>query len=61
MKRRKSVLIAFGTRPEAVKMAPVLNALEADKAFEVERSRRLSTARCSTRRRLRSTCASIMT
>ena len=36
MKRRKSVLIAFGTRPEAVKMAPVLNALEADKAFEVE-------------------------
>ena len=33
MKRRKSVLIAFGTRPEAVKMAPVLNALEADKAF----------------------------
>ena len=36
MKRRKSVLIAFGTRPEAVKIAPVLNALEADKAFEVE-------------------------
>ena len=51
MKRRKSVLIAFGTRPEAVKMALVLNALEADKAFEVEA---LSTAGCSTRRRLRS-------
>ncbi|MFR3092083.1 MAG: hypothetical protein ACLTMP_10455 [Eggerthella lenta] len=36
MKRRKSVLIAFGTRPEADQMAPVLSALEADRAFEVE-------------------------
>lgn len=61
MKRRKSVLIAFGTRPEAVKMAPVLNALEADKAFEVEALSTAQHARCSTRRRLRSTCASIMT
>lgn len=31
---RKKVLIAFGTRPEAVKMAPVLQALEADGMFE---------------------------
>ena len=36
MARRTKVLVAFGTRPEAVKMAPVLRALEADEAFDVE-------------------------
>lgn len=36
MTRRTKVLVAFGTRPEAVKMAPVLRALEADEAFDVE-------------------------
>ena len=34
-------LVAFGTRPEAVKMAPVVRALGADPAFDV---RVLSTA-----------------
>lgn len=34
MERKKKVLVAFGTRPEAVKMAPVLRALEEDGAFE---------------------------
>lgn len=36
MERKKKVLVAFGTRPEAVKMAPVLRALEADGAFETD-------------------------
>lgn len=31
---RKKVLVAFGTRPEAVKMAPVLRALEEDGSIE---------------------------
>lgn len=33
---RKKVLVSFGTRPEAVKMAPVLRALEEDGSFDVE-------------------------
>ena len=36
MARKKKVLVAFGTRPEAVKMAPVLQALKANGAFEVD-------------------------
>lgn len=36
MKRKIKVLIAFGTRPEAVKMAPVVRALESDEAFDVK-------------------------
>ncbi len=30
----KTVLIAMGTRPEAIKMAPVIKALEADPGLE---------------------------
>ena len=33
---RKRILIIFGTRPEAIKMAPVVKALQADAAFEVK-------------------------
>lgn len=32
----KKVLITFGTRPEAIKMAPVVAALKADAAFDVK-------------------------
>ncbi len=31
---KKSVLFTFGTRPEAIKMAPVIHAFEADRRFE---------------------------
>lgn len=41
MEEAASILVAFGTRPEAVKMAPVVHALGADPAFNV---RVLSTA-----------------
>lgn len=34
MSRKKSVLLVFGTRPEAIKMAPLYHALKADDAFE---------------------------
>ena len=33
---RKRILIIFGTRPEAIKMAPVVKALAADAAFDVK-------------------------
>jgi UDP-N-acetylglucosamine 2-epimerase (non-hydrolysing) len=33
--KRKKVLVAFGTRPEAIKMAPVVRALRADQRAEV--------------------------
>ena len=29
------VLLAFGTRPEAIKMAPLVKALQADDRFDV--------------------------
>lgn len=32
---RKRVMVVFGTRPEAIKMAPVVHALRADPAFDV--------------------------
>lgn len=32
----KKILVTFGTRPEAIKMAPVVEALKADAAFEVK-------------------------
>jgi UDP-N-acetylglucosamine 2-epimerase (non-hydrolysing) len=32
----KKVLIVFGTRPEAIKMAPVVEALKADKRFDLK-------------------------
>ncbi|MFA0733362.1 MAG: hypothetical protein LKKZDAJK_002494 [Candidatus Fervidibacter sp.] len=35
MKRRLKVMPIFGTRPEAIKMAPVIHALSADERFEV--------------------------
>jgi UDP-N-acetylglucosamine 2-epimerase (non-hydrolysing) len=35
MKRRLKVMPIFGTRPEAIKMAPVIHALAADERFEV--------------------------
>ncbi len=31
---KKKVLIVFGTRPEAIKMAPLVHALAEDKRFE---------------------------
>lgn len=34
MDRQKSVLLVFGTRPEAIKMAPLVKALKADPAFD---------------------------
>jgi UDP-N-acetylglucosamine 2-epimerase (non-hydrolysing) len=33
--RRLKIMPIFGTRPEAVKMAPVIHALSADERFEV--------------------------
>lgn len=36
MHMRKRILIIFGTRPEAIKMAPVVKALQKDDAFEVK-------------------------
>lgn len=36
MIRKIKVLIAFGTRPEAIKMAPLVNILETDNRFEVK-------------------------
>ena len=33
---KKKVLTVFGTRPEAIKMAPLVHALEADKRFEAK-------------------------
>jgi UDP-N-acetylglucosamine 2-epimerase (non-hydrolysing) len=35
MERRLKVMPIFGTRPEAIKMAPVIHALSADERFEV--------------------------
>ncbi len=35
MKSDTRILVVFGTRPEAIKMAPVIKALEKDKRFEV--------------------------
>lgn len=32
-KRRKKILVVFGTRPEAVKLAPVINALRSEPCF----------------------------
>ena len=32
----KRILTVFGTRPEAIKMAPVVRALDADKRFEAK-------------------------
>ncbi len=32
----KKILLVFGTRPEAIKMAPLIKALEANKVFEVK-------------------------
>lgn len=34
--RKINVLVAFGTRPEAIKMAPVVNALQADASFDTK-------------------------
>lgn len=33
---KNKILIVFGTRPEAIKMAPVIQALKADEAFETK-------------------------
>jgi UDP-N-acetylglucosamine 2-epimerase len=46
MTQKKRILVAVGTRPEAVKMAPVVHALKAAPWADV---RVLATARCSTR------------
>lgn len=35
-KMRKKILIVFGTRPEAIKMAPLVTRLKQDKRFEVK-------------------------
>jgi UDP-N-acetylglucosamine 2-epimerase (non-hydrolysing) len=32
--RRKKISVIFGTRPEAIKLAPVIRALRADSAFD---------------------------
>ena len=32
----KKVSVIFGTRPEAIKLCPVVNALRQDKAFECD-------------------------
>lgn len=36
MNRKKKILMIFGTRPEAIKMAPLVSALKATDLFEVE-------------------------
>lgn len=36
MKTRKKVLIVFGTRPEAIKLAPLINELKSDLFFDVK-------------------------
>ncbi|HNL80699.1 MAG TPA: UDP-N-acetylglucosamine 2-epimerase, partial [Agitococcus sp.] len=33
---KQKVLLVFGTRPEAIKMAPLVKALQADDAFEAK-------------------------
>ena len=30
----KKILLVFGTRPEAIKMAPVVKALQAERSFD---------------------------
>ena len=32
----KKILLVFGTRPEAIKMAPLVKALESDEKFEIK-------------------------
>ena len=34
MEQKKKILLIFGTRPEAIKMAPLVKALQADEHFE---------------------------
>ncbi len=45
----KNVLVVYGTRPEAIKLAPVVRALRADPDLRTRSSSPASTARCSTR------------
>ena len=42
---KKKVLTVFGTRPEAIKMAPLVHALAADERFEAKMLRYSSTSR----------------
>ncbi len=43
-------MLVFGTRPEAIKMCPLVNELKARRdEFETDVAVRASTARCSTR------------
>jgi len=34
--KKKKIILAFGTRPEAIKLAPIVRALKADQRFECE-------------------------
>jgi UDP-N-acetylglucosamine 2-epimerase (non-hydrolysing) len=36
LKKKKKILIVFGTRPEAIKMAPVIKVLSTDACFEIK-------------------------
>ena len=36
MKEKKKIMFVFGTRPEAIKMAPLIKKLKSEKKFELE-------------------------
>lgn len=44
----KKIMLVFGTRPEAIKMCPLVKELKARKGLETVDASRVSTARCLT-------------